>query len=79
MQEVAYNFKGSNEAQELLTWTMFFLMIFRNRNRWNRRVYSTLESGIAGKAGIVGTVVIESDELWIFIPNGMIYVPFELE
>ena len=31
-------------------------------------VYSTLESGIARRAGIAGIVVIDLDGLWTFIP-----------
>ena len=32
-------------------------------------VCSTLESGIAGRTGIAGIVVIDSDGLWTFIPE----------
>ena len=32
-------------------------------------VYSTSESGIAARAGIAGTVVIDADGLWTFIPK----------
>ena len=32
-------------------------------------IYSTLESGLAGREGIAGIVVIDLDELWTFIPE----------
>ena len=32
-------------------------------------VYSTSESGIAGRVGIAGIVVIDSDGLWTFTPK----------
>ena len=32
-------------------------------------INSTPESGIAGRAGIAGIVVIDLDELWTFIPE----------
>ena len=34
-----------------------------------RSVCSTSESGIAGRAGIAGLVVIELEGLWTFIPE----------
>ena len=42
-------------------------------------IYSTPESGIAGRAGIAGIVVIDSDNFGLLFRNRMISVPFELE
>ena len=41
--------------------------------------YSTSESGIAGKAGIAGTVMIDKKYFGISFRNRMISVPFELD
>ena len=32
-------------------------------------IYSTPESGIAGRAGIAGIMVIDLDELWTSVPE----------
>ena len=42
-------------------------------------IYSIPESGIAERAGTAEIVVIDLNELWTFIPERMISVPFELE
>ena len=37
-------------------------------------IYSTPESGIAGREGIAGIVVTDLDELWTFILNDFCFI-----
>ena len=61
-----------------------YLEMGRTGRVFHLSIYSTTESGIAGRAGIAGTVVTDLDDLWTIIPEQNdicpgIFAPFELE